>query len=350
MKRFIVFSFISILGWQLSYANLPLKSLPTEKEKIAMLNEADDFIDEINDGRQDRQSDAIYHAIQGQPAELIELRNSRNTATNLSDKVERKDFYGEGASRSVAMRLYRPFTHKSCKLPLLIYFHGGGWTIGSLNSCAKFCDVLAASEEAIVLAVDYSLAPEKSYPHGLLDCVSAVEYAFSHADEWGSSPDMVSVGGDSSGANLALATAMYLKDDSSIKNRIKSLVLFYPVVKAYPDGLPSWKKFSRGYGLDARLMEAFNKAYVAGGDAKDPLISPGDASDDKLKGLPPMLLIGAERDILVDQGKEFYDRVKKAGKDMERIEFPGAVHLFITVPGQATAFSKAVELTAKFLK
>lgn len=350
MKRLIVFSFVSILGWQLSYAKLPQKSLPTEKESIAMLNEADDFIDEINDGRQDRQSDAVYHAIQGQPAELIELRNSRNTAAKLSDKVERKDFYGEGASRSVAMRLYRPLAHESRKLPLLIYLHGGGWTIGSINSCAKFCDALAATGEAIVLAVDYSLAPEKSYPHGMLDCVSAVEYAFAHADEWGSSSDMVSIGGDSSGANLALATAMYLKDGSSIKDKVKSLVLFYPVVKAYPDGLPSWKKYSRGYGLDARLMGAFNKAYVAGGDEKNPLISPADASDDKLKELPPMLIIGAGRDILVDQGKEFSDRINKIGKEVEHIEFPGAVHLFITVPGQSTAFSKAVDLTTGFLK
>jgi len=350
MKRLLVFSVVSLLGWQLSHSRMPLESLPTEKECMAMLNEADDFIDEINDGRQDRQSDAIRHAIRGQTGELIKLRKSRDVASALSGNVEKKDFFGEGASRGVAMRLYTPVKPKSEKLPLLVYLHGGGWTIGSIDSCSRFCDSLAATGEVIVIAINYSLAPEKAYPHGMLDCVSAMEYVFSHADEWGSSPDMVSIGGDSSGANLALSTTLYLKDDASAKRNVKSMVLFYPVVKAYPDGSESWKKYSRGYGLDARLMETFNKAYISGKDEKDPLVSPGDAPDDMLKDLPPILLVSAERDILSDQGIEFCERIKKLGQNVERVEFPGSVHLFITVPGQSTAFSKAIDITAEFLQ
>lgn len=341
----------------LSYASLPMAETVSclhyafsQQEATALLNEADDFIDMLNDGRQDRQADAIFHAIGGNSAELATLRNSRNSLGTLSDKVERTDIHGEAASRGVAMRLYRPKDSAGKQIPLLVYLHGGGWTIGSINSCASFCDELAASGNVMVLAVDYSLAPENNYPKGLFDCVSAVEYAFAKAKEWGSSPESVSIGGDSSGGNLALATCLYLQDDSSFNHTIKSLLLFYPVVKAYNDKSDSWKKYSRGYALDSRLMEAFNKAYIAEGDCHDPVVSPADATDDQLRKLPPMLIISAERDILCDQGKEFTSRVKNLGNNVERIEFPGAVHLFITVKGQPTAFNKAVALSGKFLK
>ena len=123
-------------------------------------------------------------------------------------------------------------------------------------------------------------------------------------------------------------------------------MLFYPVTKAYDDGSSSWNRYGSGFGLDTELMCEFNHAYVAGADPLDKRISVGDCGDDILGRLPRALLIAAGRDILCDQGEEF---ARKAGKRLTRIEFPGAVHLFITVPGQDKAFSTAVELASDFL-
>ncbi|MDE5712505.1 MAG: alpha/beta hydrolase [Muribaculaceae bacterium] len=345
-----------------SFAKIPDRLLPTEKEKTAFLNEADDFIDDMAEGLQDRQCDAVLHSIRGEGAELMRIRMSRNEEVALSSNVERKDLTGDGAARGLQMRLYKPSTagKDGAKIPLLVYLHGGGWTFGSINSCSLFCDALASNENVMVLAVDYRLAPENPFPAGLMDCVSAVEYAMSHAEEWGSSQELVSLGGDSSGGNLAVAASLYLQDQAKL-SPIKSLVLFYPVVKAYADGSSSWKEYSRGYGLNSRLMNSFNEAYagssVATGSTQNkeksenhnPLVSPAEAEKSQLAKLPPVLIIGAERDILYDQGKEFASVLHQSGNSVEHITFPGSVHLFITVKGQPTAFSKAVTLSGAFL-
>lgn len=355
MRRLI--SAFIVAGTLLTMGATSIKKelLPDDKEKVAFLNEADDFIDDIAEGLQDRQGDAVFHALHGQGMELMKLRESRNISSPIPEGVDVRDFTGDGSARGLKMRLYRPEKAKTGNMPLLVYFHGGGWTIGSLNSCASFCSALASTGNMIVLAVEYSLAPENPFPTGLMDCVAASEYASSHAAEWGSSPDLVSLGGDSSGGNLALASAIYMQDGS--KTKIKSLVLYYPVVKAYVDKTENWRNYSKGYGLDGRLMEAFNESYLFSGnprgnvatDSHNELVSPADADDQRLAKLPPMLIIGGTRDILYDQGKDFASRLCRLGNSVEYIEFPGAVHLFITVEGQPTAFAKAVALTDNFL-
>lgn len=329
----------------------------TQQEKMQLLNEADDFIDDIPEGYQDRQADAVLHALQGSGLELQSVRGSRDVTIEYSQGVEIKDITPiDGVARGVTMRLYKPKKTEEYPIPLLIYMHGGGWTFGSLNSCANFCDKLVSIGNVSVLAIDYSLAPENPFPRGLSDCISAVEYAFVNAAELGTTCDLISLGGDSSGGNLALATALYWIANKK-SDEIRSLILFYPVVTVINDNAGSWKKYSRGYGLDRRLMEAFIRAYDDNGKADDTisdlpneaLISPIKASKELLELLPPTLMIAAERDILFDQGKEFYEKVKETGNSINWVEFPGSVHLFITVPGQPTAFNKAVTMTDDFL-
>lgn len=344
--RLCVVLALCVIGYATAASKQTGHDLPTKKESAEMLRQADDFIDAVSDGRQDRQADAVLHAIRGQGAELLAIRNSRRATHVVSKSVKAQDIIGDGSARGLKMRLYRPLAAAKKPLPLLVYFHGGGWTWGGIESCAAFCDALAATGKVMVLAVDYSLAPEKPFPAGLMDCVSSVEYAFSHAKKWGSAAGMVSAGGDSSGGNLALATALYMNKNATAGQRLHSLVLLYPVVKAYADKeSKSWKKYGRGYGLDKRLMEAFCDAYIAKGNKNDPLVSPVDATPAQLSKLPPMLLVGAERDILRDQGAEFAGKLK----NVRRVEFPGAVHLFITVPGQKAAFDKAVSLVSSYL-
>lgn len=294
--------------------------------------EADSFLSRLPEGLQERQTKAIRLAIEGNTADLEAVRNSRNASRELPEGVTRRDI-GEH------LALYRHERYDNDTLPLLIYFHGGGWTIGSINSCARFCAAMADKGIA-VLAVDYRLAPEHRFPAGLNDCISSVKTAADSLRTWKCRD--ISLGGDSSGGNLAIASAL-----SFPENTFRSLIAFYPVTKAYADNSPSRKEYGSGFGLDSRLMDAFNDAYTA--DIHNPLVSPAEASDEELSALPPTLLTGAERDILRDQGIEFVERLKKLGKKAQYDLIAGSVHLFITVDGQTAAFNRAVSTAAEFI-
>lgn len=309
--------------------------------------EADAFLKHMPVGLQDKQCAAIRAAMAGDNTALMGVRNGRNAKTELSDKVATREI-------SPQLRLYVPKEKDDKPLPLLVYLHGGGWTFGSINSCARYCSELTATGNVMVLAVDYRLAPEYPYPAGLDDCVAAIEYARAHAAEWGSAPQLVSVGGDSSGGNLALtATLRLLREKKALPH---SLVLYYPVVSAWNDQTDSWNKYAKGYALDGEIMDAFNAAYCEGAhksiheDARtNALISPSVATDEELSRLPKILLTAAERDILFDQGKTFAERLQSLGVNIRRKVLPGTVHLFITVPGQEKAFREAIRTATAFL-
>lgn len=307
----------------------------TEEDNRVMKEEADAFLHNLPANLQHRQALAVRKAIGGDGNELDAVRHSRNTEPEISERVEVR-------MPTPTLRLYEPRGGSERRLPLLVYLHGGGWTFGSLNSCARFCNAVAESGEIKVLAVDYRLAPEHPFPAGLDDCRKAVRYAWENAALLGIDRNRISVGGDSSGGNLAIATA--LSEDEGEK--IESLVLFYPVTKAYDDASRSWQQYGSGYGLDSELMCEFNRAYLAETHPHDGRVSVGLCDDETLSQLPRTLLIAAGRDILCDQGDEL---ARRAGKRITRIEFPYAVHLFITVSGQERAFGKAVDFASAFI-
>lgn len=294
----------------------------------SMKAQADAFLKNMPSDLQHRQTLAILKAMEGDAKDLMAVRNSRNMQPKYSDNVETRML-------TENMRMYEPKDGRCKRLPVLLYLHGGGWTFGSINSCGRFCNAMAASGKMRVIALDYRLAPEHPYPAGLNDCIDAVEYIVGHADDLRIDSNRITIGGDSSGGNLALATAL----SGRCLGKIESLLLFYPVTKAFDDGSESWRLYGQGYGLDAEIMEAFNRAYTLNADVCSTVISVGLCSDNELKVLPRTLIIAAERDILCDQGKEFAERM---GNKAKRIEYEGAVHLFVTVPGQDAAFDRAV--------
>ncbi len=297
-----------------------------------MRTEADAFLSSMPEGLQSRQTLAIRRAMAGDYGPLENVRSARKVAAALPEGVVRTDV-------APGMTLFRSEEHMNDTIPLLVYFHGGGWTIGSINSCSRYCAAMALNGVA-VLAVDYRLAPEHPYPLGLKHCIAAAEYALDHKEEWNVSA--ISLGGDSSGGNLAIATAMSFPEGT-----FSSLVAFYPVTRAYADGSESWREYGDGFGLDSPLMEAFNDAYTS--DIHNPLVSPLEADSETLSKLPPTLLVAAERDILRCQGADFTDKLIKAGVPVKYIVLPGTVHLFITVDGQPSAFCRAVRLSSDFL-
>lgn len=295
--------------------------------------EADTFLTGMPRNLQQQQMAAIRQAIEGDSQALRNVRNARNIPPELPPQVSRTDINDR-------LSLFRCQRYANDTIPLLIYLHGGGWTIGSINSCTRFCTAIATKGIA-VLAVDYRLAPEHPFPAGLNDCIEAVKTAADSLTVWKCSD--ISLGGDSSGGNLAITTAL-----SFPERTFRSLVTFYPVTRAYPDDSASWAEFGQGFGLDSDLMERFNNAYTD--DIHNPLVSPAEASDNELRKLPPTLIIGAERDILRDQATEFAGRLRHIGKDVRHHIIPGTVHLFITVPGQSAAFDYAVDETSAFIR
>ena len=304
-------------------------------EQCLMHIQADKFLRNMPSDLQHKQTMAILKAIDGDNKELMAVRNSRNTQPKYSDNVETKMI-------TPTMRLYEPKGSQDQYLPVLLYLHGGGWTFGSINSCGRFCDAMAASGEMRVIALDYRLAPEHPYPEGLNDCITAVNYIIDHATELRIDANHITIGGDSSGGNLALATAL----SETCRGKIESLLLFYPVTKAFDDGSESWQQYGKGFGLDAEIMNAFNRAYTINADKRCSAISVGLCSDEELNMLPRTLLIATERDILRDQGVALAERMR--GK-IQRIEYKGAVHLFITVPGQDMAFDRAVKDAIRYI-
>lgn len=312
-----------------------------------MLREADNFIYDMNPMLQVMQAQGIRRSIKGDFSELNSIRNSRNKSGEIDKGVIAKDIkiiISNG--NQLSARLYQTEADSNLRRPLLVYFHGGGWVLGSNNSCAAFCSALAATKKVNVLSVEYPLAPEHSGDEILHACVDACRYAIENAASFGSESAMVSVGGDSAGGTLAIASAARLAE--SKKWRLKSVVAIYPVTQSGADRSASWHQYGRGYGLDADLMESFFEALKAKGDIPKNFM-PMDIPEAILKRLPPMLIIGAQRDILCDQGKAFYERARAAGANCRRTEFPGSVHLFITVEGQPEAFSSAVAITSDFL-
>ena len=314
------------------------------KRDEAMRSEADVFLKSMPVGLQEKQADAISMAMHGNSAALEEVRHSRTPTITLSSQVDTLRVKGH-------LLLFRPKVVKTGeRLPLLIYFHGGGWTFGSINSCSRFCNAVAASGKVSVLAVDYPLAPEHPFPEAVDMAADVMATVVAHAAEWGIDPARVSMGGDSSGGNIAIAAALQLAGKSS--RSLCSLLLFYPVTKAFADESESWMRYGKGYALDSRLMDAFFAAYLGNNGVEaysNGLLSPGMAPDNMLAMLPPTLLVAAERDVLNNQGRDFVSRLQKVGVKAQRVELPGTVHLFITVPGQTTAFKEATKITVDFL-
>lgn len=304
---------------------------------------SDNRIDLENDSKNDMREnidveivddeDKVQFQEKNLETDLERVRSARRTSYTVPDDIQEVQL-------SPMLRLYSPKCMDKKVLPLLIYLHGGGWTIGGPESCARFAIAMAQTGKMRVVTVDYRLAPEHPFPEGLVDCMDAVKYLYVHKDDLNVSH--ITVGGDSSGGILALACGL----SSSCRSYIHSLLLFYPVTLAYDDHSKSWQKYGSGYALDAGLMKAFNKAYVCDTQPQNLQVSMGLLPSDSLQKLPPTLMISAQRDILFCQGRLLAKRVPEI---VRQVVFRGSVHLFITVPGQNEAFIQAVNLSSAFI-
>jgi acetyl esterase len=250
------------------------------------------------------------------------------------------------AGSCLPARLIRPAgSAAGDRLPLLIYFHGGGWTVGDLDSYDSLCRQLANRAGCAVLSVDYRLAPEHPFPAAVDDADTALVWAAAHADELGIDPGRLAVGGDSAGGNLAAVAALLARDRGGPPLVLQLLI--YPATDQISER-PSQRQFGRGYLLDLESIRYFQHKYLRHArDYADWHASPLLAPD--LAGLPPALVLTAGFDPLLDDCIAYAERLQAAGVPVRHHCFDGMVHGFITLGRLFTAADEAIALAADTL-
>ena len=230
----------------------------------------------------------------------------------------------DGPDGPIALRVYTPVGRGP--FPLLVFFHGSGFVLCSLDTHDGMCRNLAAGIGCIVVSVDYRLAPEHKFPKGPDDCLAATRWAAAHAAELSADPARIMVAGDSAGGNMAAVTALRLRDEGG--PALCGQMLLYPVTDYHRPGTPSYAENADGYGLTRDTMEWFWGHYLNdAAEAANPYASPLRAPD--LAGLPPAYVMSAEYDPLRDEAELYGERLRAAGVPAEITRRPGMNHGFL---------------------
>jgi acetyl esterase len=252
-----------------------------------------------------------------------------------------------GPGSHIPLRIYTPREPRSGeKLPALLWFHGGGFVIGSLDTHDSVCRMLANRADCIEVSADYRLAPEYKFPAAVEDCEAALKWVWLHAAEFGADPQAIAVGGDSAGANLATVVAILARDAGH--PRIAYQLLIYPCVAPEPE-TPSHHKFAEGYVLSRNTITWFFKHYQRSrADSNDFRFAPLAADD--LANLPPALVLVAGYDPLRDEGVDYAKRLIEAGNHVRLVNYEGMIHGFILMGGAVDAAKHAVAESAQALR
>jgi acetyl esterase len=236
-----------------------------------------------------------------------------------------EDRHIPGPAGDMTVRIYWP--EAGSPAPLVVFFHGGGFVLCSLDSHDELCRALCREAGVVLVSVDYRLAPEAPYPAAADDCYAALAWAVSNAAELGADPTRVAVAGDSAGGNLAAVTALRARDLGGPALRHQCLI--YPVTDCRFD-TPSYIENAEGYFLTAEAMRWFWSHYLQDmGRAAEPYASPLRAPS--LAGLPPALVITAEYDPLRDEGEHYAQALSAAGVSTTLRRYDGMIHGFVTL-------------------
>ncbi len=255
------------------------------------------------------------------------LAESRRSYHVLVDTLERPEppsaqetertLLHEGLS--VRVRVHHPAPGQ--RRPALVYFHGGGFVVGDLDSHASFLRRIAREADVVVVAVDYRLAPEHPFPAAIDDCVAATRAVLAKASELGVDPERVAVGGDSAGGNLALNVAQVVPE-------VRAQLVLYPTTDVDLD-TPSKRRFATGFGLDRTTVDWFTERYLGHSNHADPRASPLRSTT--LDRCPRTIVVLAGFDVLRDEGQRLIERLESAGvRSTSRVEgtmIHGFIHL-----------------------
>lgn len=223
-------------------------------------------------------------------------------------------------NHSIKIRIYTP--EGKGPFPIYIYYHGGGWVIGSIETCDASCRLIAEATQRIVISVDYRLSPEYKFPIPLEDSYTALKWVSENIHIHNGISSNIVVGGDSAGGNLAAAVSMMSRDHNGPK--INAQILIYPVTSLSYD-TKSYQEFAEGPILSRDLMMWFGNHYIRKeSDKKNCYVAPLLAED--LTSLPSALVITAENDVLRDEGLLYAERLRNAGIKVESLCEEGLVH------------------------
>lgn len=258
-------------------------------------------------------------------------------------KVEPRVMDGPGGP--LALRVYTPVGDGP--FPLMVFFHGSGFVLCSLDTHDGMCRNLCAGAACVVVSVDYRLAPEHKFPAGIEDCLYAVRWAAAHASELGTDPTRIAVAGDSAGGNMAAVAALRLRDEGG--PALCAQLLLYPVTDYHTPGTPSYEENAEGYGLTRDTMKWFWKHYLSDpAQGAHPHASPLRARD--LSGLPAALVITAEYDPLRDEGELYADKLRAAGVPTAMTRYDGVNHGFMFWVGVADKAGAAMNEACEWLR
>jgi len=227
-----------------------------------------------------------------------------------------------GPDGEISVRLYYP--HAQPPFPVCVYFHGGGWVIGNLDTHNAFCHALSHTSRCLVVAVDYRLAPEARYPAAIDDAYAATSWVAENEKTIGADSSLIAVCGDSAGGNLATVVTMMARDRGG--PQIALQVLIYPITD-HNFETPSYHRYAKGHMLTRDLMRWFWNHYLGKEDILDPYVSPLRAEN--LSNLPDALILTAQYDPLCDEGEAYAQRLLKAGVKVKLIRYDGMIHGFI---------------------
>jgi len=233
-----------------------------------------------------------------------------------------------GPDCEIPIRVYTPESH--APRPALIYFHGGGWVVCGLDTHDVVCSAIAHRAGAVVIAVDYRLAPENKFPAAVTDCYAATVWVAANAERFGIDRKRLAVGGDSAGGNLAAVVSLKSRDEKG--PAIALQVMVYPVTDLSSFQTQSYQEFGESHYLTKKEMEWFREHYLGSmDDARNPQASPLLARD--LGVLPPALIITAECDPLRDEGEAYGKRLSNAGVPVTYTCYAGMIHPFFSLSG-----------------
>lgn len=253
-----------------------------------------------------------------------------------------------GPGGDLRVRVYHPDgangDGSSQPLPALVYLHGGGWTLGNLESHDELCRRLCAVTGGVVLAVDYRLSPEHPFPAPLEDCAAALDWLVASAEELGVDAARISVGGDSAGGNLAAGLCLWTRDHGG--PTLIAQVLLYPAI------VPLWENLSyyeNGHGKFVTRADCqwFWANFLGDTSPTNPYAAPGAA---ELTGLPRALIVTAGHDPLRDDGEIFGHQLAAAGNDVEIRRYDGMLHGFLGIPAEIADARDALAVIARTLK
>ena len=284
-----------------------------------------------------------YHTLSPKDARQL-FRETRPASTPTPPQIGMvRDLTADGPLGPIPLRVYRPAgVPASTPLAVLVFFHGGGWVIGDLETHDVLCRQLTAGSGVSVVSVDYRLAPEHKFPAAVDDAWAATRWVVAHAGELAVDASRLAVGGDSAGGNLAAVVALLARDKGAPAIAVQ--VLIYPVADLVGE-TRSYRDFAEGYLLTREGMRWFIAHYLtAEAEAADWRASPIRAQS--LAGLPAALIVTAGFDPLRDEGEAYAERLRDAGVRVDSVCYGGMIHGFVPMGRLLDTAGRAISLIA----